>query len=205
MEIQLNQVSKRFRLSHWVIKGLDFRFAHNRVYGISGSNGAGKTTLLSILAGIQIPSKGSVNYISNAGVQVSADQWYRYFSLAAPYADLYEYLTVREQVRLFKEFKGFHSGHDADDVMRLVMLEHKADDYVKNLSSGMKQRLKLGLALLSDSEIVFLDEPLTNLDAGVRAWYADLLSQVKKDRLIIIASNESEDFRQVDEILSLNG
>jgi ABC-type multidrug transport system ATPase subunit len=205
MEIHLNQLSKRYGLSHWVIRSLSFRFVHDRVYGISGSNGAGKTTLLSILAGTQIPSKGLVQYLTTDGSKIQPDQWFRYFTMAAPYADLYEYLTIREQVLLFQKFKGFIQGQDTEDVLRVVMLDHKADDYVKNLSSGMKQRLKLGLALLSNSEIVLLDEPLTNLDAGIRAWYADLLQQVKSNRLIIIASNESEDFKMVDEILDLKG
>ncbi len=204
MEIHLNQLSKRYGQVHWVIRGLSFRFFTNRVYGISGSNGAGKTTLLSIMAGMQIPSKGVVQYLGSDGSKIPPDQWYRYFTLAAPYADLYDYLTLREQVVLFQKFKGFIQGQDAEDVLRVVMLDHKADDFVKNLSSGMKQRLKLGLALLSNSEIIFLDEPLTNLDAGIRAWYAGLLQQVRSNRLIIIASNEPEDFKMVDEILDLN-
>ena len=82
--------------------------------------------------------------------------------------------------------------------MKICFLEPHKEKFIKNFSSGMKQRLKLALALLTHSNVVFLDEPLSNLDDFTKNWYFNLLEEYKSGKIIVIASNDEADFRSVD-------
>ncbi|MBK9272655.1 MAG: ABC transporter ATP-binding protein [Saprospiraceae bacterium] len=186
------------------MKNLNFHYSSGKVYGISGSNGSGKTTLLSLIAGTQIPTSGYIQYLDNKQNLVPNHLWFQYLSYAAPYGELYEYLTVSEITYLFGHLKGFSNELSAEEVMGIAWLDHKSNELTKNLSSGMKQRLKLALTILSGSDILILDEPRTNLDTETQSWYNDLLLNYKSDRIVIIASNDSADFEICDFTLNLN-
>ena len=187
MEIFAEHLYKRYSNNYWVIKDLNLNLTAGKVYGLSGANGSGKTTLMHLMAGLIIPTKGKIIYQLN-GVAIEDHLWFRHFSFAAPYADLYDYLSVNEFLELYlchKEFTG------------------NKEKFIKNFSSGMKQRLKLALALLTRSQIVFLDEPLSNLDDFTKNWYFSLLEEHKSDRIIVIASNDEADFNAVEKKIEL--
>ncbi len=130
--------------------------------------------------------------------------WYKYFTYAAPYADLYEYLTVFEMTKFFKQMKGFANHISVNDVLEIAMLSDKSTEFTKNLSSGMKQRFKLALTIMSNSEVLLLDEPTTNLDLKTQDWFKKLLEKWKANRIVVIASNDPQDFELTDSIISLN-
>lgn len=165
------------------------------VYGISGPNGSGKTTLLHILAGLVPPSRGKVGYEKD-GEKIAEEDWYRYLSFAAPYAEVYDYMNLRELFAYHVSFRLLYGGMDFREFSGICYLQGHEDKQIRAYSSGMKQRLKLALGILTQSELLFLDEPQTNLDERAREWYFQLLEEYKKDRCVIIASNEPSDFRQ---------
>lgn len=202
MEIIADKVSKKYISSQYIIKDQSLKLQSNKIYGISGSNGSGKTTLLSLLSGIIIPSKGSVSYYKN-GFLVPSHLWFRHISMAAPYADLYDYLSVYETVEFVQKLKGWKINRENSDILEYIKLNHKRNTPTRELSSGMKQRLKLGIALLANTQVVFLDEPLSNLDQENKYWYKNLLMSHCSDRIVVIASNEKEDFDLVHLIIDL--
>jgi len=204
MHIHVENIAKKFSNQHYIFKNLNFDLFKNQVYGVSGANGAGKTTLLSLLAGNQVPSKGKIEYLLTPEKAVPNHLWFQYLTYAAPYADLYEYLTVLEMTQFFKQIKGFANQISVDDVIETAMLSEKSTEFTKNLSSGMKQRLKLALTILSNSDVLLLDEPTTNLDLKTQDWFKKLLEKWKANRIIVIASNDPNDFELTDSIISLN-
>lgn len=205
MKIIAESLYKRFNLREWIFKDLNFELNIGNRYGIAGANGAGKSTLLSILAGISLPSKGKVIYLSNDKKELDSLQWYKYLSIATPYSDLIDYLTPNELLDFYCKFKNFQIGITKKKFLEIAYLTDHQDKYIKHFSSGMKQRLKLALAIISDSEILFLDEPGSNLDAKASEWYYNLLDEYTKNKLVVIASNEEKDFLSCEKIISLGG
>jgi ABC-type multidrug transport system ATPase subunit len=201
MDIIAENIYKRFHET-WIIRDFNFKFSSNKVYGIAGLNGSGKTTLLHILAGLTPPSKGKIKYFENEK-PLADESWYQSICYAAPYADLYEYMNLEELIKHHLVFKKFSKNSSFDEFVQIVFLNGHEHKLIKMYSSGMKQRLKLGMSILSESKVLFLDEPQSNLDEHSKNWYRNLLMEYKKDRIVIIASNEAEDFRMVDERIEL--
>lgn len=201
MQIHVEHLCKRFQLN-WIFKDIQFEFLVPKIYGIAGPNGSGKSTLLQILAGLIPPSKGKVIY-KVEGALVPEDEWYKFISYAAPYAEVYDYLTVTELLKHHQNFRSFYKDINTENFIKLSYLQGHEQKWIKSFSSGMKQRLRLALAILTESKVLFLDEPLTNLDEQAIEWYQNLLTRFAKDRLVIIASNDREDFAYVNEVLDL--
>ncbi|NOT38204.1 MAG: ABC transporter ATP-binding protein [Saprospiraceae bacterium] len=202
MKIVAQALSKRFTLREWVFKDLNFEFNQGCKYGISGPNGSGKSTLMSILSGINLPSKGSLQYY-NDKLLIEPMQWYKFISIATPYSDIIDYLTLDELIDFYLQFKSFQKKLNKEDFLQIVYLKEQRNKFIKHFSSGMKQRLKLGLAILSDSDVLFLDEPGTNLDDQALDWYYDLLNKNTVDKLVVVASNEKRDFISCNDIIEL--
>lgn len=190
-EITLSQAGKRFN-HDWIFKNWSARLSSEHAYVVLGSNGSGKSTALRALLGYAPLSEGSLAY-SAAGIAVPKEKAYQHMSFCSPYLELYEELTVREMARFHFSLKPALPEISLSDLGTLIQLEKAMDRPVKLLSSGMKQRLRLGLALFSNTAAVFLDEPVSNLDQSGIDWYKQTVKAVKKDRLIIVASNNQED------------
>lgn len=203
MDINIEHLSKRFVTNRWIIKNMNLQCSSNTIYGISGQNGSGKTTLISMMAGLLVPTQGKINWIHQDEL-LSEQEWFHHLNLAAPYADLFEYLTITELLDFHLKCKSFYDEMDAFQFLDVCYLQPNKHSTIKSLSSGMKQRLKLCLAILTQSDVILLDEPRSNLDANAQEWYQDLLVQYRRDRLIIIASNDAADFDLVDEVIQLN-
>ncbi|MEM9052608.1 MAG: ATP-binding cassette domain-containing protein, partial [Bacteroidota bacterium] len=118
---------------------------------------------------------------------------YKHFSICAPYLELYEELTLNELVDFHFSFKALISEIDQKDFAKILELDKSATKEVKFFSSGMKQRVRIGLALLSDVSAIFLDEPTSNLDQKAAQWYKDLIEKYRKDRIVFVASNGQSD------------
>ena len=203
MQIELQKISKRYRFE-WIFKGLDYTFQSNASYAILGHNGSGKSTLLQLLSGYLSPSSGKIQF-SKADKLLDINEVYKNISFCSPYMELIEELSLEEAIRFHQRFKPLQQGFSTPEVLDLLSLpksaRHKA---VQFFSSGMKQRLKLALAFLSDSSLLLLDEPTITLDIAGVAWYRDLLhSFAFGKRTVIIASNVSNDYEGCDAILDL--
>jgi ABC-type multidrug transport system ATPase subunit len=170
MNISLQNIGRRFN-KQWIFKGIDFQFEQDQKYAILGPNGSGKSTLLSILLGNLSPSEGKLTYLNPDEVKV--EEIYQYISFAAPYLDLIEEFTLQETIAFHFQFKGYSEGLNAASVLELLGLQKSQDKALKHFSSGMKQRTKLALACCSNSPILLLDEPTSNLDAQGVNWYLD--------------------------------
>ncbi|MEM9023528.1 MAG: ABC transporter ATP-binding protein [Bacteroidota bacterium] len=190
MHITLEKTGKKYH-REWVFRGLDASFEPNRAYGIVGANGSGKSTLLQLIAGHIMPTEGSVAYALN-GSPVPPEQVYRQVAVAAPYLELFEELTLQELLITHSRFKPYREQLTAKQVLAQLGLERVADRPVKQFSSGMKQRVKLGLAVLSDTQLLLLDEPVVNLDAAGVAWFHALLDRHREGRLLVTCSNHQE-------------
>ncbi|MBP9178333.1 MAG: ATP-binding cassette domain-containing protein, partial [Flavobacteriales bacterium] len=114
---------------------------------------------------------------------------YRHVAIASPYLGLYEELSLAQIIEFHRGFKPLRAGLGVQDVARIAYLEQALEKPVQHFSSGMKQRLKLALAILSDTPLLLLDEPASNLDADAIAWYRELLGKHLDGRTLLVASN----------------
>jgi ABC-type multidrug transport system ATPase subunit len=191
VKISVENLGKRFN-REWIFKKLTYNFVPG-VYAVTGPNGSGKSTLLQTLWA-QVPaSTGTLKYKSGEN-EVAVEDVFKYISIATPYMELIEEFTLIEMIRFHFKFKKPKQNKTAEELMESMELGHARDKMISNFSSGMRQRLKLALAFYSEAEVLFLDEPTTNLDQKAIAWYLDNLGQISPDRLIFIASNLEQDY-----------
>ena len=201
MQIVLEGVGKKFQ-REWIFQEVTFTFEENRTYALTGPNGSGKSTLLMLLSALVLPSRGTLSY-QQAQRVVSHEMVYRHLTLAAPYQELIEEFTLREMLEFHFELKKPANSLSVGAIAQKLRLEKAYDKYVYQFSSGMKQRLKLGLALYSDSQLVLLDEPCTNLDAENTQWYRQEIQEVLGQRLIVIASNQRHEYDFCEETVDV--
>lgn len=191
MDINLNKIGKRYRFE-WIFKNLTYHFQEHQQYAILGANGSGKSTLLKILSGHLTPSKGNIEFNHNGLVDI--DVLYKQVSYAAPYMDLIEEFTLSEQLTFHQKFKPFLQSLTPQDVLEITGMGHSKNKPLSFFSSGMKQRVKLALTICSESALILLDEPTTNLDKQGVAWYRKLIEDFAGERTLIIASNIEQDY-----------
>ena len=191
MKIALNNIGRRFN-KEWIFRNLSAEFTSGNSYAILGPNGSGKSTLLSVLTGSLTPSEGKLSFSDTQDIPV--EDIYKYISLAAPYLELIETFTLKEIINFNFKFKNFAPGVDANSLVSILGLQKSANKEIKYFSSGMKQRTKLALACCSDSPILFLDEPTSNLDVQGLTWYRELIENFTKERLTIIGSNQIQEY-----------
>lgn len=191
MEITLNNIGRRFN-KEWIFKDIDYKFKLGEKYAILGPNGSGKSTLLSIVMGNLTPSAGTISYQNPEEIKV--EDIYQSISFAAPYLDLVEEFTLEETIQFHFQFKTYAAGLDANAVLGLLGLEKSQDKALKYFSSGMKQRTKLALACCTNSPILLLDEPTSNLDTQGIAWYASLIEEFAGDKMVLVGSNQAHEY-----------
>jgi ABC-2 type transport system ATP-binding protein len=151
------------------LRGVGFEIAKGEIFGLLGPNGAGKTTTVEILEGYRERDGGSVSVLGEDPATAGLD-WRQRIGVVLQSSSFYDSLTVAENLELFAGY--YQQPRPIDEVVELVGLEEKRDSLVRSLSGGQRRRLDLGLALVGDPEIVFLDEPTTGFDpeARRRAW-----------------------------------
>lgn len=201
MEILLSNIGKKFR-TEWIFRGIDYHFEESKSYAITGHNGSGKSTLLRVITGMMPANEGKVIF-QNQGTELGNDETYKRISFAAPYLELIEEFSLSEILDFHINFKPLIEGVKKDDFFELVYLTKEKTKQLKQFSSGMKQRLKLGLSFFTESDVIFLDEPTTNLDETGIQWYIDQVSKLKKSKLVIISSNDKREYQFCDEILDV--
>jgi ABC-2 type transport system ATP-binding protein len=195
ISIHINNLGKKF-VNEWIFKGVTLTISPGEKLVILGSNGSGKSTLLQSISSFLIPTKGEVVWKtptpnpSAGGEQIIEDDTiYKHLSMASPYMELIEDFTLTEIINHQKQFKPFVNNISTPEIIELMQLEHAAEKYIKNYSSGMKQRVKLGLAILADCPVLLLDEPCSNLDASAITWYQHMITEFAQHKTILVCSN----------------
>lgn len=201
--VVLQSAAKRYQ-QDWIFRNLDYRFESGKRYALLGPNGSGKSTLLKALSGNLSLSRGTAHFYLNEK-KIPDAEVYRYVSMAAPYVELIEELTLDEALRLHASLKPLLPGLKPANVREILRLPRTANKEIRHFSSGMKQRLKLALALCSNTPLILLDEPATNLDVQGIAWYKDLIARFAAERLVVIASNDPHDAEFCDTHLEVTG
>ncbi len=187
MRIELQDVGKKFN-TEWIFRRVSFHFEPNTTSAILGRNGSGKSTLLQVVAGNLHPNEGLVVYTLD-GRQLPEHNVFRHLALVAPYMELIEDFTLQEMLDFHFSFKQFLPGFDIGPATELLGFTTARHRQIRQFSSGMKQRVKLVCAILSDVPLLLLDEPTMNLDQAGIEWYLDLLKKYSLNRTVIICSN----------------
>lgn len=177
--ISIHDVKKSYK-DVKAVDGVDIDISRGQYVALLGPNGAGKTTLIEMIEGLQSPDNGNI-LIDNKHWDKHREQLIRKIGISLQETRYVDKLTVRETLLLFASFYGLPV-KKVNETLSLVNLEEKQKAYTVNLSGGQKQRLALGLALLNDPEILFLDEPTTGLDPSARREIWDILFELKRSR-----------------------
>jgi ABC-2 type transport system ATP-binding protein len=215
MKITLIDVGKRFNRD-WIFRHIHYEFTNGHSYAIIGPNGSGKSTLLQVIAGAVAESEGKVNYEMvdgrwpmaevksegkagdqssyNGHHQLPTENFYKQIAIAAPYLELIEEMTLTEFLRFHQTFKPFLAEMDIQKVISEIALDKSAHKQIRYYSSGMKQRVKLAQAFLSDTPVLLLDEPCTNLDEEGIALYHQLIKNYSSNRIVIVSSNDFQEY-----------
>lgn len=201
MRISLTDAGKRFNRD-WIFRHFTYTFETGNAYAIVGPNGSGKSTLLQVLSGGMLINEGNVQY-SMSNAQCSIDDIYKKVSICAPYLEVVEEMTAKEFIHFHAAFKPLLNDLTATAILDAVGLKHAGDKQIRNYSSGMKQRVKLAQCIFSDTPILLLDEPCTNLDADGIAMYHQLIDQFAKDRLVVVSSNDEVEYGFCKEKISI--
>jgi ABC-type multidrug transport system ATPase subunit len=194
MKISLTNAGKRFNRD-WIFRHLSYEFIQGNAYAITGPNGSGKSTLLQVISGAMVVSEGKVHY------DVPEEEFFRHMSITAPYLELIEEMTAQEFLHFHTQFKPLIES--SEKILEKAGLANAAHKQIRYFSSGMKQRLKLAQAIFSDVPCVLLDEPCTNLDADGIALYQQLISEYCRERLVIVSSNDVQEYGFCREVLKI--
>lgn len=189
--INVSNAGKKFG-REWIFRKVDLEIKPAEKVVIMGLNGSGKSTLLQAMTGYLTLNEGAVSYTDNQQ-KMEDEQLYKFISLASPYLELVEDFTLQEQINHAHIYKPFLNNLSIAQAVELSGLVAHKDKFIKQFSSGMRQRLKLTLAILADAPILFLDEPTTNLDATVIDWYKNMIATYAMHKTIIVCSNSIKD------------
>lgn len=201
MKIITENLGKKFR-NEWIFRNLNYEFQSGESYTFIGANGSGKSTLMQVLSGFMPHSEGLINY-QYSQKSLTIDDYYKHLVIAAPYLELIEDFTLTEIVEFHVKFKPFKNNLSTSEFIDFIELPKAQNKEVKFFSSGMKQRVKLGLAFWSDCEILMLDEPTSNLDAEATSWYLRNVQEHSKNRLLLICSNQPSEYEFCKNILNI--
>lgn len=202
MQIKVENIGKKF-IREWIVRHASFELETGQKYTFVGPNGSGKSTLLQLLTGITPVTEGKIRYV-DAGKEIEEDLWYKQLVIAAPYLELIEEFTLRELIDFHKKFKPFKNGISSQEFEEFIQLSHASTKIIRHFSSGMKQRVKLGLAFLSDVPVIFLDEPTTNLDVQGIKWYREQVIEHTRNQLLLLGSNVEQEYDFCENIISVS-
>jgi len=189
IQIKTQNLGKKYG-SNRLFKNLELSFDQPGNYAITGFNGSGKSTLLLCLAGFISPSEGKIWWAKKDRKNMITDPQ-TYLSFASPALNLFEDLTLNEHLAFHQKLVKTFDLVSAKNDLTLFNLSKAGNKQISTFSSGMKQRLKLALALNNDVPVLFLDEPCSNLDEHGISIYKDILLKRHANKLVIIATNQA--------------
>ncbi|MEA3297872.1 MAG: ABC transporter ATP-binding protein [candidate division Zixibacteria bacterium] len=193
LKLTTTNLSRRFG-SRKLFSDLNFELTTGDSMAITGPNGSGKSTLMMILTGLLRPSKGSVAYC-DGDVKLTESARRSRVAFVAPYLNLYDQLTGEENLKFFAAVSGISlTGKVINHNLSRIGLQGRGGDPVGEYSSGMKQRLKYGVALSGDPDFIFLDEPTCNLDDNGKKTAFEMIEELRNRCVIVIATNEKREY-----------
>ena len=202
MELKIVGLTKKFG-SKTAVDNLNITLT-NGVYGLLGANGAGKTTLLQMICGIIEPTSGEVKVNGENNLQMGE----RFRDLLGYLPQEFGYtpgFTAQDFMLYIASIKGLqpkYAKRRTRELLRLVNLEKEADRKIRTFSGGMKRRLGIAQALLNDPKILIMDEPTAGLDPKERAYFRNIISEMSKDKIIIISTHIVSDIEYIsDQVL----
>ncbi|WP_338793690.1 ATP-binding cassette domain-containing protein [Bernardetia sp. MNP-M8] len=201
--ISAENIGKRFE-REWIFRKLSCHFCSKQPTAIVGSNGSGKSTLIKTLVGYLPLSEGNLVYSFDSKTDkkiIQKEDWQSHISWAAPYTELIEEFTLLEQLKFHQSFKSFDI--EIEEIIEKLGFSNTKSKTIRFFSSGMKQKLKLALAIYSDAKIVFLDEPTSNLDKQNSEWYLQEINTVFGKKTLIIASNQESEYYFCSQIIDI--
>ena len=187
--VSFNNVTKEFK-NKAVLKGVSFNIEAGDIYGLIGENGAGKTTLLKLMVNLLKPTSGNIQVL---GKEIKKDS-YDYLRNIGALIDepvFYKKLTLYENFKVHCEYLGFYDEEKLESVLKRVGLHNKKDRKIKELSFGEKQRLAIAYALITEPELLILDEPTNGLDPIAIVELREILLKLNREfnTTIIISSH----------------
>jgi len=199
--IKAELLSKKY-LKFTVFKNIKFTIKTGDSIAITGPNGSGKSTLLKLIAGIEKPTSGVIEYFYNDQA-VNQEQLIRYLGFISPTISPYNELTGLENIQFVIGSRDINNINTEELLKRFELYKHK-NKRLKYYSSGMKQRLKLLISILHDPPILMLDEPGSNLDQNGKDIIYSYLNSERNKKIIIIATNEEEEAKLCNGSISFN-
>jgi len=199
--ISLQNIGRRFNRD-WIFRGINYDFISGKSYAVLGPNGSGKSTLFQVVNGSLSQSAGKISYFYE-DKPIEIDAVFKHISIAAPYLELIEEFSLNEMIEFHFKFKSYKTGIDKSEIINLLAMPGNKNKLIKYFSSGMKQRLKLALAFCSDTSILMVDEPTSNLDTQGIDWYLKMVQNFASNRLTIICSNQAHEYSFCDEQLNI--
>lgn len=201
MEITLAQVGKQYP-SGWVFKDINHTFTSNSITGIRGKNGSGKSTLLKIISSSLTPNEGELFHKKDGAVIKREEIPTKVYHIA-PDIQMIDQLSIQETLNYHFSFRSIVPNKSIDQLLDFIWLKDFKNKKLNALSSGMRQRLQLGLAFFTDSDLILLDEPTANLDQDGIELFHQLVDGYSLNRTIVIASNEQRDFKHCENIIDI--
>jgi ABC-type multidrug transport system ATPase subunit len=195
--IILNNCGKKFN-REWIFRRLNYQFDIGKAYAITGHNGSGKSTLLQCIAGNMNFNEGDMQ------LPVDAEKHFQHLSICTPYLELIEEMSGAEFLAFHSRFKPLTKHQTMDEILLKVGLSKAANKQISKYSSGMKQRLKLAQAIFSDTPLLLLDEPCTNLDKEGYSLYQNLIQENCPNKIVIICSNEEAEIHFCNARIHIN-
>lgn len=176
-----------------LLQNLNLSVQTSEVLMLLGPNGVGKSTFIRCLNGQLRPDAGKISWKKDL-IDIPTNQWYQYFSHAAPGIELYPDLTIQEWLKIYFSFK--KSNLSFAEIKQIFQLDSHWNVQLKSLSSGWLDRVKLASALVTNAPVLFLDEPTSHLDNQTAALALDWIEQFRQHKIVIWASNLNREFER---------
>ncbi len=199
MKIVVENCGKSFH-RQWLYRGINYTFdvpstGNSNSVALLGSNGSGKSTLGLMLLGQVSPTEGNIFWLNDLNQKLNAASIIRESILISPSLELPEELSLAEWYEFHDSLRGFSEGFSKEQLLELCnFTKSTLKKTLATFSSGMKQRVKLATGFFTQSSVLFLDEPLTNLDDKGIQLYEELIQKYTENRLIIVASNRLDEY-----------
>ena len=197
-------ISKSFVSGKVVLNNVSLELVNGDIHAVTGENGSGKSTLLKIMCGVLRPTSGEIIFELN-GERIAHDRISSHVGFVSPYLNIYEEFTPVEHFRLISRIRGAtYNNEKADELLNKFNLFKRRNDAIRTFSSGMKQRVKYIISLLPEPQLLFLDEPTTNLDNdGITSVLNSVFEHQSRGGAVVIASNDEREISICQKVISL--
>lgn len=185
-----------------IFKDVSFVLDNLDSLAITGNNGSGKSTLIKILANVFTQTTGQIQMTID-GQKIEKQYYYKYIGFVSPYLNLYDEFTGFENLKIISEIRGIPQSN-IEPVLKRIGLWERRNDLLKIYSSGMKQRLKIAFSIIHEPQILFFDEPTSNLDAEGVHLVDSIAEEYKSKKILIIATNDEHERSLCSKEINLN-